>query len=239
VTVQLVKTPGKPIWEDRYSQVYPGGDPLIGDVIGEHLARLLEQGERRTSPSGKVFDAVGDFSLKPQGQSSWRYGHVMGWSGIGFRQSTERSESCGGAPGEICWLDGPPPDHVDIGRNTTSRPLEFYTMIDPPDALWMSTGSRFTTLRWIAPADGHYSVQGRIRIDDTVGRPTRIKLVHNTVHVLLERRNFAGFDSRIPIDVPDLPLTQGSALDLILGPEIAVDFLSIDVQLRIQPIAKS
>ena len=103
-------------------------------------------------------------------------------------------------------------------------------------AIFMTTGSQFTTLRWVAPADGRYSVRGRVWVADTVGRPCRVKLAHNTVDVLVERRNFAGFGSAIPIDFPGLPLTQGSAIDLIFGPESGIDYMSLDVQLTIRPV---
>ena len=51
----------------------------------------------------------------------------------------------------------------------------------------------------------------------------------------MERRNFAGFGSAIPIDFPGLTLTQGSAIDLIFGPEIGIDYMSVNVQLTIRP----
>jgi DNA-binding winged helix-turn-helix (wHTH) protein len=232
VDVQLLDSRRKPIWHERYSQTYPGGEPLIGDVIGEHFVRLFEQGQRRTSPGSRVFDALRDFSLKTNPQSPWKYGQVRDATGIGFRHFpyAYAGEATDG------WNQGTGvPDHGVIGRVKKAKPLELPSRVYPPDAIWMSTGSQFTVLRWVAPADGTYSVHGRIRVADTVGRPCRVKLVHNTLHVLLERRNFAGFGSTIPVDIPELPLTQGSALDLIFGPEIGVDYLSLDVQLTVRP----
>src|SRR5436190_8530869 len=85
VDVQLYDHQAKLIWSDQYSQIYPGGEPPIGDVIGEHLVRLLEQGQRRTSPGNRVFDAVGDFSLQTSPVFPWKYGRARDSTGIGFR----------------------------------------------------------------------------------------------------------------------------------------------------------
>jgi DNA-binding winged helix-turn-helix (wHTH) protein len=234
--VQLYDHQAKLIWSDQYSQIYPGGEPLIGDVIGEHLARLLEQGQRRTSPGSRGFDAVGDFSLRTSPALPWKYGMARDWTGIGFRHfAYTMAGHCAGVEDEDCWGGEAVPDHGVIGRSRKKGLNEFETISQPPDALWMTTGSQFTVLRWVAPADGRYALHGSIQVADTIGRPCRVKLVHNTFDVLLERRNFAKFGSTLPIDLPDLPLTQGAALDLIFGPEIGVDYLSLNVRLRIQP----
>jgi DNA-binding winged helix-turn-helix (wHTH) protein len=232
VEVKLLDSGKRTIWSENYSQPYPVAETVIGDVIGEHLARLLEQGERRTSPGSRVFDAVRDFSLKTSPQSPWRYGQVRDGTGIGFRHFGHAGHASD--VGQDCWLAGhTTPEQGYICRSARSR--EFQTIVQPPETLWMTTGSEFTTLRWVAPADGRYSVHGRIRIADTIGRPCRVKLAHNTIDVLLERRNFAGFGSTIPVDFLGLRFTQGSALDLIFGPEIGVEYLSLDVQLTIRP----
>jgi DNA-binding winged helix-turn-helix (wHTH) protein len=240
VDVQLLDRRRNLLWSDRCSQPYPNSEPLIGDVIGEHLARLLEQRERRVSLVTQSFDAVRDFSVQPSPQSPWKYGQVRDWSGIGFEPLGRAfSGSCDDIKMEDCWSDGKgAPDQGVIGRTRKTEPNEFETIVQPPDALWMTTGSRFTCLRWVAPADGRYSVHGRIRVADTVGIPCRVRLTHNTVRVLIERRNFRGFGSTIPVDFPDLAFTQGAALDVIFGPEIGVDYLSIDVQLSIRPVAR-
>ena len=238
VEVKLLDAFRRPIWSDRYSEVYPGGEPLIGEVIAEHFIRLLEQGRRRTEPSRQVFDAVRDFSLNASPQSVWRYGQARDSSGIGFRHLLRTLPRACNQQGEDCWIGDPTPEQGIIGRSRTTGPNRFDTSIQPPDALWMTTGARFTVLRWVAPADGRYAVQGRIAVADTVGRPCRVKLVHNTLDVLMERRNFGGYGSTIPVDIPDLPLTQGSAIDLIFGPELAVDYLSLNVKLTIRPVAK-
>jgi DNA-binding winged helix-turn-helix (wHTH) protein len=231
VDVQLLNSGKQVIWADSYSQPYPLAETVIGDVIGEHLVRLFEQGERRATAGNRVFDAVRDFSLNPNPQSSWSYGQVRDWTGVGFRRFAQVFHT---DPEPSCWSAGvDTPDQGVVCHST--RIFDWQTMMLPPDALLMSTGSQFTTLRWVAPADGHYSVEGRIRVADAVGRPSRVRLLHNTLDILIERRNFAGFGSTIPVNLPALQFTQGSALDLIFGPEIGVDYMSIDVQLTIKP----
>jgi DNA-binding winged helix-turn-helix (wHTH) protein len=232
VQVQLVDPEKRTLWSDNYSQPYPIAETVIGDVIGEHLIRLLEQGERRTSPGRQASDAVRDFSVKRDLHTPWRYGQVRDWTGIGFHHFSQAIRT---SPDQECWSAGrSAPDHGFICRSTKN--LELQTMVEPADAIFMTTGSQFTTLRWVAPADGRYSVRGRVWVADTVGRPCRVKLAHNTVDVLVERRNFAGFGSAIPIDFPGLSLTQGSAIDLIFGPESGIDYMSLDVQLTIRPV---
>jgi hypothetical protein len=51
--------------------------------------------------------------------------------------------------------------------NRVGHKVEMPSRVYPPDAIFMSTGSQFTVLRWVAPADGNYLVSGRTRAADT------------------------------------------------------------------------
>jgi hypothetical protein len=157
-----------------------------------------------TSPCpGQTWDALTGFAASnPNGV--WSYG--WGVTGTSFTLYTTYNTDCGdygGVQGLVCWSAELYQNTPLVAFNTTGSYLNWWTVVDPPDALILHPAPDWepgdSIVQWTAPVDGAYRISGFFEILDT--NPTGITgLVYRNSTLL-----YSGTLTGPPAQHPDHP----------------------------------
>lgn len=139
---------------------------------------------------------------------------------------TVLSTYCGGgacyasAPKVVCFTNGStPPSSIDVCKNEGPGTASYQTILQPPDLLRMDPEDGTVTVRFTAPANGVYFVNGRYQIIDTVGNEVIVSIVHHGEAGdtnLLPATPLSGYGNSIPFNVK-VSLQAGTTIDFTVN----------------------
>jgi hypothetical protein len=164
----------------------------------------------------QTYDAVADFSaVTNQGAAgAWSYGQSPTRGGT-FSLLPNADPAFSGAAGVQAWRGGVPGfqgGYPVIARNGSGATATYLTITHPADLLNLhpGPGGENAVLRWTAPTDGLFRVQGRFQGIDSAPTTTDVAVLLNGLTTLFSSGinvsgggNVANFDLTVPVAAGD------------------------------------
>jgi hypothetical protein len=160
-------------------------------------------------------DAVADFSTNANPNGVWSYGWSTNVGGT-FQLLTNLISYASGVGGY--WDGLAVPDSCVVWGNSTANPvLTYSTVWVDPDTLMMDPESYAVLVRFTAPTNGAYQVQGLFRLQCTITHAHDLTIQINTNIIAYYVYTQGGqLNTEYPFDFP-CTLRQGDTLDFIVS----------------------
>jgi hypothetical protein len=160
-------------------------------------------------------DAVADFSTNGNPNGVWSYGWCTNVGGT-FQLLTNLNSYASGIGGY--WNGLAVPNSCVVWGNATANPvLTYSTVWVDPDTLMMDPESYAVLVRFTAPSNGAYEVQGLFRLQCTITHAHDLTIQVNTNIIAYYLYTQGGqLDTEYPFDFP-CNLRQGDTLDFIVS----------------------
>jgi hypothetical protein len=181
-------------------------------------AVCLTLGPAGGAPLGaQVYDVVNDFSLDSNPNEPWSYGTLSSLTGGVFTLFTV-TISDRDHPGQAAWYNGQSvPNAAAEDKNTSGATQSFLTIVQPPDLLRLDGENLIADVRWVAPADDVYDVEGLFQHIDTQAVPVSTHIILNGTTELFAVDGLMAFGDQRPFSFPQLALSAGDVLDFAEG----------------------
>lgn len=167
-----------------------------------------------TVTAGKCWSAVSGFSVASNPHGVWKYGWATSFGGR-FTLLTTAQNPCLGVTGLVCWSnDASLPTGAQVIRNTTQEPIDYLTIVAPPDMLWLAIEGNELIVRWTAPATGTYSIDGSFTGIDTHGASVNVG-VYQDGSTALAQGNIAAYGQTYAFNTSSVELAAGTTIDFI------------------------
>jgi|SRR5215212_6608776 len=104
-----------------------------------------------------------------------------------------------------------------VAHNGTDHPLEYATIVRPPDLLNLHlgpTGQR-SVVRWTAPFSVTVEIEGRFEGIDAHGTTTDVAVVHNSTTTLLSG-DVNAYEAKLPFSITK-QVVAGDTIDSSVG----------------------